>query len=96
MANDVPRHRPPEFGRRRPKRGGGTLEGLGFRLRCTIRCALWPYGELVRWRVGWWGSPGLGWLESTTASSVAATGVRLSTGEALRLADEQTEVLGST
>ena len=51
-------------------------------------------GKLLLPRVERWPWLGLGWPESTAASSVAAAGVRSCTGVVLELEVEQGEALG--
>ena len=66
----------------------------GFPLWCpkwrTARCV----GKLARWRVGRWPWLGLGWPESTAASSAAAAGVRSCTETGLELEGERSKALG--
>ena len=66
----------------------------GFPLWCSKRRAARCVGKLARWRVGRWPWLGLGWPESTAASSAAAAGVRSCTGTGLELEVERSEALG--
>ena len=60
-----------------------TAARLGKRPQGTNEAVLGLIGELLQAHVEWWWRPGLWWPEPTTASSKAATGVRVSTGAAL-------------
>ena len=51
-------------------------------------------GKLLLPRIERWPWLGLGWPESTAASSAAAAGVRSCTGVVLELEVEQSEALG--
>ena len=66
----------------------------GFPLWCSKWRAARRVGELARWRVGRWPWLGLGWLESTAASSAAAAGVRSCTETRLELEGERSKALG--
>ena len=66
----------------------------GFPLWCSNRRAARCVGKLARWRVGRWPWLGLGWPESTAASSAAAAGVRSCTKTRLELEDERSKALG--
>ena len=67
---------------------------LGFPLWCSKRRAARCVGKLARWRVGRWPWLGLGWPESTAASSAAAAGVRSCTETWLELEGERSKALG--
>ena len=66
----------------------------GFPLWCSKWRAARRVGEPARWRVGRWPWLGLGWPESTAASSAAAAGVRSCTETRLELEDERSKALG--
>ena len=67
---------------------------LGFPLWCSKRRAARCVGKPARWRVGRWPWLGLGWPESTAASSAAAAGVRSCTETGLELEGERGKALG--
>ena len=64
------------------------LEVLGKPPRGSDRCAEGIPMALAMRHVGWLWSPGLGWPETSTASTAAATGVWVGAGLALRLTNE--------
>ena len=64
------------------------LEVLGKPPRGSDRCAEGIPMALAMRRVGWLWSPGLGWPETSTASTAAAAGVRVGAGLALWLTNE--------
>ena len=66
----------------------------GYPLWCSKWRAARRVGELARWRVGRWPWLGLGWPESTAASSAAAAGVRSCTKTRLELEGERSKALG--
>ena len=66
----------------------------GNALRGTGEAVLGLVGELLLPRVERWPWLGLGWPESTAASSAAAAGVRSCTGTGLELEVERSEALG--
>ena len=71
-----------------------TAARCGDALQGTGEAVLGLVGKLLLPRVERWPWLGLGWPESTAASSVAAAGVRSCTGTVLELEVEQSEALG--
>ena len=71
-----------------------TAARRGIALQGTGKAALGLVGEPLLPRVERWPWLGLGWPESTAASSAAAAGVRSCTGMVLELEVEQSEALG--
>ena len=71
-----------------------TAARRGIALQGTGEAVLGLVGEPLLPRVERWPWLGLGWPESTAASSAAAAGVRSCTGSVLELEVEQSEALG--
>ena len=71
-----------------------TAARRGIALQGTGEAVLGLVGKLLLPRVERWPWLGLGWPESTAASSAAASGVRSCTGMGLGLEVEQSEALG--
>ena len=71
-----------------------TVARCGNALQGTGEAVLGLVGEPLLPRVERWPWLGLGWPESTAASSAAAAGVRSCTGTVLELEVEQGEALG--
>ena len=74
MANDVPRHRPPEFGRRRPE----TRRMLtGVALRVVLGQAKGTRGLPLLARIQRRHAGGAGWPELAGVEVAAAAGARV-------------------
>ena len=70
-----------------------TAGRLEIAIQGTIQGAVGLYGKLAQRRIRWQPWLGLGWLESTAVSSVAAAGVRAWVRAALRCASKRAEAL---
>ena len=74
--------------------GGTSPELLGTALQTVVCDGVWLYGELEEWRIHWWRRMELGWPKATATTTMAAAGVRATTGLMLQRASGLVSALG--